>query len=269
MRRRPAMIAFVIFFGVAFSRVSAADPFTDAWDGLTRISGLRGIIKGIAGGASEGVREQLDRFIDEKIDPLVGRIDQILHDRIQQATDGAVLAIHEAERAMCVVIDQASRNINDLSAQFFLQLDQTLDQTLSRVETMLDDVLCHVMPDGQIHIDLGPFGGHDQIRVKRPAQTQCYRDFLASHADPAEATFRRWEYFAGELCENELLLNRIEPTDPASMAQVVRGYQKLSEMARTARCVAPDPSSKMLMAEKLYRYQSRAGFFAKLSGVSQ
>jgi hypothetical protein len=267
---RPKVIVLLtwsVLAMLATAKHANADPFTDLGDGLTRITGLRGVIKGLAGGASEGVREQLDKFVDEEIDPLVSRVDQILHDRIQQATDSALLAIHEMEHSMQVVIDQAARDINILTNYFFAELDRTLDETFSRLEGLFDVLLCRIMPDGHIDINLGPFGGSDEITVRRPARTQCYRDFLASQGDPGQATFRRWEYFAGELCENELRLNRIEPEDPESIAKSIRGYQKLAEMANTARCAAPDPSSKVLMARKLYLYQFRAEFFSKLMGV--
>ena len=250
-------------------RPARASIFDDIGEGITTVTGLRGAIRGLARGASEGVREQLDRFVTEKVDPLITRVDQVVAGRIEHAKEAALATIRALETAMNQVIDKALHHAEQLTAQFFAQLDATLDRTFERLENLLDATLCRIMPDGHIVIDVGPFAGSDTIKVKRPARTHCYRQFLAAQDDPRTATFRRWEFFAGELCEHALKLGRVAPTATDSMRLAIAGYDKLAEMANTARCAAPTPTAKLEMVQKLLMFQARAGFLRRITQGGQ
>ncbi|WP_437976459.1 hypothetical protein WMF11_03885 [Sorangium sp. So ce295] len=257
------MVAF-LFAIIWPPQTASANVFDELGAGLATVSGLRGVVRGLASGAGEGLRDELNKFIDEKVDPLVSRVDKILEERIEQATQGALVTIRTLESSLNQIIDRAATRAHELNAAFFAQLSENLDRTFARLEALLDSTLCRVMPDGRVEISLGPFSGNDEITVKWPRRTHCYSRFLGAREDPSSAVFRRWEYFAGELCEYELKLNRIDPTSPTSMGETAAGYDKLSEMANTARCAAPTPAAKAEMAQKLYLYQNRAAFFRRL-----
>jgi hypothetical protein len=266
-RRALAALMIATLLGVLsfHPRPARASIFDDIGDGLATVTGLRGVIRGLASGAGEGVREQLDRFVDEKVDPLIARVDQVMRDRIDQAKDAALQTVRALQDAMNDVIDKAAHHAEQLTQQFFDRLDATLDATFGRLENLIDDTLCKVMPDGSISINLGPFGGADSIKVRRPLRTHCYRHYLAAQGDPGSATFKRYEFFAGELCEYELKLGRINPESPDSMKDAIAGYDKLAEMANTARCAAPTPTAKAEMVQKLLLYQTRAGLLRQIS----
>lgn len=266
-RRLMTLTIVIIHLCNMAPRIAEASIFDDIGDTLTRVSGLRGVIRSLSSGASEGVREQLDRFIDEKVDPLVSRIDEVVQKRIDQAKDAALAAIRQLQESMDEVIDRAAHHAEQLTKEFFDRLDTTLNNTLARLETLLDDTLCKIMPDGSIYINVGPFGGGAEIKVRYPYRTECYRHYLGAQGDPPTATFVRYEYFAGELCENEIKLNNIDPRSRFSIRDTIAGYDKLSEMANTARCAAPTPTAKAEMVEKLLLYQRRAEFLRSVSGT--
>lgn len=245
-------------------RPARAGVFDDLGEALVAVTGLRGAIRGLASGASAGVREQLDRFVDEKVDPLITRVDQVVAARIDQAAAAALDTIRALDAAMTKVIDLAAHHAELLTAQFFAELNRTLDETFAKLENLIDSTLCRIAPSGAIDINLGPFGGSNQITVKRPARTHCYGRYLAAQGDPGTATFRQFEFFAGELCEYELKLGRIDPARADSVRKTIAGYDKLAEMANTARCAAPTPSAKAEMVQKLLLYQARAGFLRRI-----
>ena len=264
-RALAAVLAVTFVAGLCVRpRPARAGIFDDIGDTLVTVTGLRGAIRGLASGASEGVREQLDRFVDEKVDPLITRIDQVVAARIDHAAAAALATVRALETAMNQVIDRAAHHAEQLTAQFFAELNRTLDETFAKLENLIDSTLCRIAPSGGIDINLGPFGGSNQVKVKRPARTHCYGRYLASQGDPSTATFRQFEFFAGELCEYELKLGRIDPIRPGSVRDTIAGYDKLAEMANTARCAAPTPSAKAEMVQKLLLYQARAGFLRRI-----
>jgi hypothetical protein len=266
-RRSTAALAMLCFLAAVCWHPTAARAsiFDDIGEGLATVTGLRGLIRSLASGAGEGIREQLDRFVDEKVDPLITRVDQVLAGRIDQAKEAALQTVRALQQAMNDVIDKGAHHVEQLTKQFFEQLNATLDATLGRLENLIDETLCKIMPDGSIAIDLGPFGGANSIKVERPLRTHCYRHYLASQGDPSTATFKRYEFFAGELCEYELKFGRIDPAKPDSMKDAIAGYDKLAEMANTARCAAPTPTAKAEMVQKLLLYQRRAGLLREIS----
>ena len=273
IRRRDLnrLLAAAVFCALtADTPPASATIFDDIGEGLLVVTGLRGVVRGIGRGAAEGISDQLNRFVDDKIDPLISRVNQIVKDRIEQATQAALVAIRAAQNALTEIIDRAATRIKELTARFFAELDATLAAAIERLEVLLDDTLCRLMPDGRIQVNLGPFDGSDQVKVKTPKRTHCYRDFPGAQGDPASATFRRWEFFRGELCETELQVNRIDPTQPESIKRTIAGYDKLTEMARSARCAAPTASAKVEMARKVHLYEGRAAFFRSLQrGAAQ
>jgi hypothetical protein len=244
-----------------------ASVFDEIGKGLVTVTGLRGAIQQIGASASQGVREQLARFVDEKVDPLLARVDQILANRIGNAEQAALRSITALEHVMNQIIDRAATQMSSLNAEFFQQLDATLDATFRNLDSLVDKIVCALAPagTGEISVVLAPFGGHNRITVRRPLHTHCYRWFLTAHDDPAEATYEGWEFFAGELCEYELKLGRIEPNEPRSIQRAIAGYDKLAAMANSARCAAPTPAANAEMVQKLLLYQSRASFLRRIS----
>jgi hypothetical protein len=196
------------------------------------------------------------------VDPLIGRVNQLIAGHIEHAQATALVAIRAAENAMLRIIETAAARVEELNALFFADLNATLDQAFANVETLIDTTLCKSMPDGKVHVSLGAFfRGDDEVTVKSPRGTHCYREFLESGDDPMRATFKRWQFYRGELCEYEVRLNRIEPRQRGGIGEIVAAYDRLAELANSARCVAPTPSAKVEMVRRLYIYQSRAQFF--------
>jgi len=261
-----AVTALALVFALcARPRPARASIFDDIGEGLATVTGLRGVMRGLARGAGEGVREQLDRFVDETVDPLIARIDGVLAARIDHAKEAALETVRALEVAMRDVIDKAAHHADQLTKEFFRQLNATLDATLGRLEVLIDTTLCRLAPGGGLVVDLGPFKGGSSIKVKRPLRTHCYRHYLGAQGDPSSATFRQFEFFAGELCEQELIFGRIDPRRPGSMRDAIAGADRLAEMANSARCAAPTPTAKAEMVKKMLFYQARAGFLRRVA----
>lgn len=236
---------------------------------LTRVIGLRGVIQELAQTSSEEVRDSLNRLIDEKIDPLINKADYVVQRRIEHAGKEAQHSILQLESSMKRIINLATHQAHSLNSVFFAKLSEQLDKTSASLDRLIEAALCKSMPDGRVIVAVGPFDGVDSIVVWRPAETACYALYLGAETNPLWATFRRFQFFEGELCEAELRLKEISPYDGNSIEKVASAYELLVERAEAARCAAPTPERKAFMAKKSYEYSKRALFFRNLRALSR
>lgn len=254
-----------IFLTVAiFPNISIASTFDDIANGISEITLLRGTIKNMADGATEALRHQLSIFFDEKIDPIISRIDSIISQRIDQAIQGALDAIGAIKNALNQIINNFFDNLNGFADSFFININKTINLSFERIEA----IICKIKPGDVLPIDIGPFRS-DTILVKRPKKTYCYRDFPESASDPSSARFNGWEFYRGELCELELTVQKINPEEPGSIKKIISAYDAIAKYADSARCTAPTDSAKVEMAQKFHQYNQKAEFFRQLIGVSK
>ena len=221
---------------------------------------LRAVARSLGRGAAEGVRKELDNFIDNKVSPMLWHINELARERTDHAYDQALHLVEELKKSLESIIAQS----DNLTKELIKDLDHEIQGAFDRLDSVAENVICKAMPDGEVAVRVGPFGGVKEITIANPAETQCYAQFINSDEKPRVATFKRWEFYAGALCEYEEKYKRIRPNDPQSIRKVMRAYEKLAEMAQTAQCAAPTPGAKLDMSQKKILFQQRADFFRSL-----
>lgn len=283
---RPAMapihnkivsVVLVAVIVMASARQAHAFGISDLWSGFYRVIGLRSLVKQVTGGAAEGFREELEKLFDDKINPLVDRADAILHNRLEelhgivqdsisQITDSLVVALQDAEGVLKRVIDNAGIKAQELIKEFFADLNRTLAKTLNRVDAMLDNLLCRVAPDGRgISIANTIFSRRpDRIRVWRPGETACYRHYVDPSKHPESKVFDSWQYYEGEMCDEELRVAQFDPTS-TPLINYAAHYEELAGLAKKAICLAPSEERRTNLLNHEVMFERRARMFRELA----
>lgn len=234
---------------------------------------LQSTAKAITGGAAEGLREQAELLIDNKIDPLLNRVDTIVSSKIEQAAAEAMRLLRTADTMMHGVIDhldaviaKRSTEINKMAEDRIRQASDAVTSMLIKVDDILGRELCKVAPHGNgLRIRGIPFVDEpDEILIAEPLRTHCYRTMPASQANPSSARFVGHEYYAGEMCELELQLSEIDPFDSDSIERTARIFEKLAAMAAQSLCLQPTNMAREEMLTAELRYEERADFFRTL-----
>src|SRR5262249_45518838 len=98
--RQGLLRLFLLFLSLGSPRSAYADVCSDIGEGTVTVTGLKGILRGLGGGVGEGLNNQLARFVDDKVDPLLSRADEIMNQRIKQAGAETRATLSELETRM-------------------------------------------------------------------------------------------------------------------------------------------------------------------------
>jgi hypothetical protein len=232
------------------------------------VVGLRASAKAVAGGASEGVREQLEKLIDTRVDPLLDKVDGIVAGRIDQAYQDALHLLREAQFALNQILEQTHRLTIDVVNTAFNRLDSTIATTFGKIDALVQGAMCRFSPEGgglKVVVKGIPFApaADDEITVKDPAQTECYREFLQG-THPRKATFRGWQFYVGAMCEARLSMGEINPQDPISVVRTERAYEEMARLAAAAVCTASTEGLRKEFIRQQFLYAHRAEFLQSL-----
>lgn len=259
------MLSVLVAASTCRAPAARADVFSDVTARLSPIRALRETARSVAGSAAQGVRDEANKFMDEKIDPLIARIDAILASRIEQAATEANALLDRAQSALTQVIAFAKGQIDDSVDHFFGQLNKTLDDTLKRVNGIVDDALCRLAPEGQgLRINLPLVPKDSCIKVEDPANTECYRLFPGALSHPGSATFCDREFYRGEICETELALGEVDPNAPSSTQIIANYYAEIARLASQALCFAHVKADREYFIAKEVDAEKKADLFLRL-----
>lgn len=203
---------------------------------------MRSLVKNaIAKPAAEGFREEAEKLIDNKINPMLDRVDYIIHHNITDAADEAMVLLKQCEKSMTAIIQEASKAGNSLISNFFSNLNESLGHAISEFDAKLNEALrkisCIVAPEGRgIIISASGLPMYDEVRVWFPARSKCWAQYLTSTERPLYRVFDGWQAYRGKICEQEYAINDIHPDDPKAMLRLAEVYSQLYILASRAHC---------------------------------
>jgi hypothetical protein len=270
MRPGPVVMVFLLIGQSVLTAVPPAHAFIsidDVRKTLDQVSLTRETARRAIGGATQGFREEAEKFVNDSIDPLLDRVNAIVKGNIREAADSAMTVLEKARSSLNETIANVNETVKERIDDLFIKLTKTINETLAQVDTMMRDYLCKVGPLGNgilIRTTLPFQKPPDEIRVKTPAATHCYRDFPEARHVPRVGTFSGREYFEGEDCEFRLLARMIDPGDPRSMIQTQRYYEKLAGLSAQEQCFVLGAEAKKDLMTRQLMYEEQAIFFKRL-----
>lgn len=233
---------------------SQAQATPDLFEMIPHVYALRRLAGTIAGGAASGVREEMQGFLQQEVDPILGRIDLILRDNVRSTFANAQELLQLAEQALTRIIHQSlvgAREILRGAGQLVGQVDETIQQAICRVSPYGDGI--------QVYFNL-PFAPppdrRDSVTVLEPVNNPCFRSMLRTTSE-FQRTFTGHEYYRGMLCMNEMDAWFIDPASPDASARLESVYIRLELLSIEAFCSWP-PSARGELMSRRSRYRDRS-----------
>jgi hypothetical protein len=232
---------------------------TSLEDVAKRLNPVRVLAHSAGEGFAEGTREQADKFVQERIDPLLTRVDAIIAGNIKDAADDAMHLLNQAEHSAKQIIDYGDGKIVKDINVFFEDLDKELEVAFQHIDKSIAKVLCTLAPDGQgIWMKGIPFVRQpDTIWVWRPASNPCFMGFAEAAKHPLWQTFRGFQAYKGRICELKRDLDKLDPADNQTISRMSDYYRLMAGLASQAWCVDEISAPELMTARLTYERQSR------------
>jgi hypothetical protein len=224
---------------------------------------LKASARSTVGGAAAGAREELEKLLAISVDPLLNKVNAMVAARIEQVATEAMKLLLEAERVLRDIIANVHAVLQANIKTFFDRLDASIQNALKGANSLLDQLVCVLRPDGTTNVAVFGIGRVDSSWVWLPSVRECYKTFLVAAEAPLIHRFTGAEHYDAEICVTKKLMASLDPADETTLARTVNGYQRLTAFQVYKSCHVPPYQHDQEFA-KSYEYSSRAAFFQSL-----